>query len=189
MADDFHRPAFFGGDEFEAFAGGEDPAAVMRAAHESAHALLTRAQDSDDPGRRRPAGRLHRRARHRRARRAVGAVGGAQPAGRALAHLPGAGDDPAGSGGRRAALPARHRGAAHDRPGRRRARRPPPGRTRSPSWPIASCAGCSRATSPSRSSAPPRSAGSRRRGRPASPTIRMPPAPSVRANSPRAHSG
>jgi len=49
MADDFHRPAFFGGDEFEAFAGGEDPAAVMRAAHDSAHALLTRAKDSGDP--------------------------------------------------------------------------------------------------------------------------------------------
>jgi len=49
MADDFHRPAFFGGDEFEAFAGGEDPAKVIRAAHESAHALLTRAKNSDDP--------------------------------------------------------------------------------------------------------------------------------------------
>ena len=49
MADDFHRPAFFGGDEFEAFAGGEDPAAVMRAAHDSAHALLARAKSSDDP--------------------------------------------------------------------------------------------------------------------------------------------
>lgn len=49
MADDFHRPAFFGGGEFEAFPGGEDPASVMRAAHESAHALLSRAQDSDDP--------------------------------------------------------------------------------------------------------------------------------------------
>ena len=49
MADDFHRPAFFGGGEFEAFAGGEDPAKVMRAAHESAHMLLARAQSSDDP--------------------------------------------------------------------------------------------------------------------------------------------
>ncbi|MES1212002.1 MAG: DNA-directed RNA polymerase subunit beta, partial [Leifsonia sp.] len=49
MADEFHRPAFFGGDEFEAFAGGEDPAAVMRAAHESAHALLARAKSSGDP--------------------------------------------------------------------------------------------------------------------------------------------
>lgn len=49
MVDDFHKPAFFGGGEFEAFAGGEDPAAVMRAAHESAHILLSRAQNSDDP--------------------------------------------------------------------------------------------------------------------------------------------
>lgn len=49
MADDFHRPALFGGGEFEAFAGGEDPAAVMRAAHESARALLARARNADDP--------------------------------------------------------------------------------------------------------------------------------------------
>lgn len=49
MADNFHRPAFFGGGEFEAFPGGEDPAKVMRAAHESAHQLLARAQSSEDP--------------------------------------------------------------------------------------------------------------------------------------------
>jgi hypothetical protein len=49
MADDFHKPAMFGGSEFEAFPGGEDPAAVSRAAHETARALLARARDSDDP--------------------------------------------------------------------------------------------------------------------------------------------
>lgn len=49
MADDFHRPAFFGGREFQAFAGGEDPAAVMRVAHDSARMLLARVQSSDDP--------------------------------------------------------------------------------------------------------------------------------------------
>jgi len=49
MASDFHKPAHFGGLEFEAFAGGEDPAAVMRAAHESARTLLARAQHSEDP--------------------------------------------------------------------------------------------------------------------------------------------
>ncbi len=49
MAGDFHRPAHFGGPEFEAFPGGEDPAAVMRAAHESARALLARAQHAEDP--------------------------------------------------------------------------------------------------------------------------------------------
>jgi hypothetical protein len=49
MASDFHKPAHFGGAEFEAFAGGEDPAAVMRVAHESARALLARARHSEDP--------------------------------------------------------------------------------------------------------------------------------------------
>jgi hypothetical protein len=49
MADDFHKPAMFGGSEFEAFPGGEDPAAVSRAAHETARALLARARDSNDP--------------------------------------------------------------------------------------------------------------------------------------------
>ncbi|GAA2072071.1 hypothetical protein GCM10009840_00790 [Pseudolysinimonas kribbensis] len=49
MAADFHKPAHFGGGEFEAFAGGEDPAAIMRAAHESARALLARARRSEDP--------------------------------------------------------------------------------------------------------------------------------------------
>ncbi|CAN5473187.1 hypothetical protein BH09ACT4_BH09ACT4_22660 [soil metagenome] len=49
MADDFHKPALFGGGEFEAFPGGEDPASVMRVAHQSAHLLLSRARNSDDP--------------------------------------------------------------------------------------------------------------------------------------------
>ncbi len=49
MADNFHKPAFFRGGEFEAFVGGEDPASVMRAAHESARMLLTRAHSADDP--------------------------------------------------------------------------------------------------------------------------------------------
>lgn len=49
MADDFHKPALFGGREFEAFRGGDDPAAILRAAHESARMLLTRARASDDP--------------------------------------------------------------------------------------------------------------------------------------------
>ena len=50
MADDFHKPALFGGGEFEAFRGGEDPATVLRAAHQSAHQLLARARRADDPG-------------------------------------------------------------------------------------------------------------------------------------------
>jgi hypothetical protein len=49
MADDFHKPAMFGGSEFEAFAGADDPAAVIRVAHETARALLARARESDDP--------------------------------------------------------------------------------------------------------------------------------------------
>jgi hypothetical protein len=49
MADDFHKPALFGGGEFESFRGGEDPAAVLRAAHQSAHQLLSRARESGDP--------------------------------------------------------------------------------------------------------------------------------------------
>ena len=46
---EFNKPALFGGNEFDAFAGGEDPAAVLRAAHDSARKLLTRARDADDP--------------------------------------------------------------------------------------------------------------------------------------------
>lgn len=49
MPDEFHKPALFGGGEFEAFTGGEDPAAVIRVAHQSAHLLLSRARDTDDP--------------------------------------------------------------------------------------------------------------------------------------------
>jgi hypothetical protein len=46
---EYHKPALFGGREFESFAGGEDPAAVLRAAHDSAKALLTRARAAGDP--------------------------------------------------------------------------------------------------------------------------------------------
>jgi hypothetical protein len=49
MADDFRRPALFGGGEFDAFRGGEDPAVVLRAAHRSAQQLLSRAREADDP--------------------------------------------------------------------------------------------------------------------------------------------
>lgn len=46
---EFNKPALFGGNEFEAFRGGEDPAAVLRAAHDSARKLLSRARDTGDP--------------------------------------------------------------------------------------------------------------------------------------------
>lgn len=49
MPEQFHKPALFRGREFEAFAGAEDPAAVMRVAHESARALLSRARAAHDP--------------------------------------------------------------------------------------------------------------------------------------------
>ncbi|MEO8528958.1 MAG: DNA-directed RNA polymerase subunit beta [Pseudolysinimonas sp.] len=49
MSDEFHKPALFGGSEFESFVGGDDPAKVIRIAHESAHALLHRARSSGDP--------------------------------------------------------------------------------------------------------------------------------------------
>ena len=118
--DDFHKPAMFGGSEFEAFAGGDDPAAVIRAAHETARALLARARESDDPA-------VIDRLVSYTDEHGIDVL--AELWARATPHsLPGAlwrlylvrAHDPPGSGGRRAALPARHRGARHDRPGRRR---------------------------------------------------------------------
>jgi hypothetical protein len=49
MASDFHKPALFRAGEFEALTGGDDPASVMRAAHQSAHLLVSRARESADP--------------------------------------------------------------------------------------------------------------------------------------------
>ncbi|RKR75400.1 DNA-directed RNA polymerase subunit beta [Frondihabitans australicus] len=46
---DFHRPAQFGGREFEAFQGGDDPAVMHRVAHESAAALLARVRQDPTP--------------------------------------------------------------------------------------------------------------------------------------------
>lgn len=50
MSADFHKPTLFGGREFEAFAGAEDPAVVVRAAHRSARLLMARVRESVDPG-------------------------------------------------------------------------------------------------------------------------------------------
>src|SRR5690554_5174007 len=49
MSAPFHRPALFGGRELDAHEAVEDPAAVVRAAHESAAALLSRARGAEDP--------------------------------------------------------------------------------------------------------------------------------------------
>jgi hypothetical protein len=49
MADDFHKPTQYSGDKFDTFIGGEDPAQIMRVAHDSAHALVDRGRQTDDP--------------------------------------------------------------------------------------------------------------------------------------------
>lgn len=49
MADDFHKPTQYSGDKFDTYEGGEDPAQIMRVAHDTAHALVNRARESDDP--------------------------------------------------------------------------------------------------------------------------------------------
>ena len=49
MADHFHKPALFGGREFEAFAGTRDPAITLRIAHDTALALVARVRESGDP--------------------------------------------------------------------------------------------------------------------------------------------
>ena len=49
MPDDFHKPTQYSGDKFDTFVGGEDPAQIMRVAHDTAHALVDRARQTDDP--------------------------------------------------------------------------------------------------------------------------------------------
>jgi hypothetical protein len=49
MADDFHKPTQYSGDKFDTYEGGEDPAQIMRVAHDTAHALVDRARETDDP--------------------------------------------------------------------------------------------------------------------------------------------
>ncbi|PJJ81657.1 hypothetical protein CLV85_0835 [Salinibacterium amurskyense] len=49
MAENFHKPTQYSTDKFDTFEGGEDPAQIMRAAHDTAHALLEGARNSDDP--------------------------------------------------------------------------------------------------------------------------------------------
>ena len=50
MADDFHKPTQYSGDKFDDFEGVEDdPAQVMRVAHDTARALLARARETEDP--------------------------------------------------------------------------------------------------------------------------------------------
>jgi hypothetical protein len=49
MADDFHKPTQYSGDKFDTYEGGEDPAQILRVAHDTAHALVNRARENDDP--------------------------------------------------------------------------------------------------------------------------------------------
>ena len=49
MADDFHKPTKYSGDWFDGVEAGEDPATVLRVAHDTAHALVDRARETDDP--------------------------------------------------------------------------------------------------------------------------------------------
>jgi hypothetical protein len=49
MADEFHKPTQYSGDKFDTFEGGDDPAQIMRVAHDTASALLSRARATDDP--------------------------------------------------------------------------------------------------------------------------------------------
>ena len=49
VTDEFHKPTQYSGDKFDTYEGGEDPAQILRAARDTAHALVNRARESDDP--------------------------------------------------------------------------------------------------------------------------------------------
>jgi hypothetical protein len=50
MTDEFHKPTQYSGDKFDEFPGTEDdPAQVMRVAHDTARTLLHRARETQDP--------------------------------------------------------------------------------------------------------------------------------------------
>jgi hypothetical protein len=50
VSDEFHKPTLFSGSKFDSLEGGDDPARVIRVAHETARALLSRARNAGDPG-------------------------------------------------------------------------------------------------------------------------------------------
>ena len=50
MSEEFHKPTKFSGSKFESMHGGDDPAHISRVAHDTAHALLSRVRESDEPG-------------------------------------------------------------------------------------------------------------------------------------------
>ena len=48
MTDEFHKPTQYSGDKFDTFVGGEDPAVILRAARDTANALVHRDRGPDD---------------------------------------------------------------------------------------------------------------------------------------------
>ena len=48
MSDQFHKPTQYSGDKFDEFEGGQDPAQIIRLAHDTAHALVDHARETDD---------------------------------------------------------------------------------------------------------------------------------------------
>jgi hypothetical protein len=48
VSDQFHKPTQYSNEKFDEFVGGDDPAQIMRLAHETAIALVNRARDTAD---------------------------------------------------------------------------------------------------------------------------------------------
>jgi len=48
VTDEFHKPTQYSGDKFDTFVGGEDPASILRAARDTANALVHRDRGEDD---------------------------------------------------------------------------------------------------------------------------------------------
>jgi hypothetical protein len=49
VTDEFHKPTQYSGDKFDTYEGGQDPAAILRVAHDTAHALVDRVRENEDP--------------------------------------------------------------------------------------------------------------------------------------------
>jgi hypothetical protein len=49
VTEEFHKPTQYSGDKFDTYEGGEDPASILRAAHDTAHTLVDRARANEDP--------------------------------------------------------------------------------------------------------------------------------------------
>ncbi|PJJ73075.1 hypothetical protein CLV46_2657 [Diaminobutyricimonas aerilata] len=49
MSADFHKPTKFSTDKFESYESGNDPATILRIAHDTAHSLVDRVRDNPEP--------------------------------------------------------------------------------------------------------------------------------------------